>query len=290
MNIGVIGLGVMGGAMARNLMKGGHAVHVYARRPEAADVLVGAGARFHATPAALAAACEVVVTMVTSSSDVEQIVFGAHGIAEGARPGSLVLEMETIDPSVARSIAERLAAEGIGMLDAPVSGGPSGAEQATLSIMAGGSETEFQRALPVFQCLGKTILHMGPSGAGQVTKACNQLALLVAAEGVAEALTLASSCGLDPARVREVMMGGVASSRVLELFGARMVSRDFTAGIESRLYHKDLDIVLALGHERGVPLPGASLVMQHINAMVGRGDGRQDLSAIIRILESMAGK
>lgn len=288
MDIGVIGLGVMGGAMARNLMKHAHRVHVYARRPASAAPLVSAGAIARDSPAALARACDVVITMVTASSDVEEIVLGEQGIVRGGRKGLLVLEMETIHPSVARRVAGALEKAGMSMIDAPVSGGPAGAEQATLSIMAGGSDADFERALPVFRCLGKTIVHMGPSGAGQVTKACNQLTLLMAAEGVAEALTLAAKCGVDPAKVREVMAGGVAASRVLDLFGARMVSRDFTAGIESRLYHKDLDIVLGMAHELGLPLPGAALVMQNINAMVGRGDGRRDLSAIIRVLESMA--
>jgi 2-hydroxy-3-oxopropionate reductase len=174
------------------------------------------------------------------------------------------------------------------MLDAPVSGGPAGAQQATLSIMVGGEPNVFERVKPLFECLGKSIQHMGGHGAGQTTKACNQLALLVAAQGAAEALALARASGLDPARVREVMLGGVAASRVLELFGKRMVDRDFTAGIEARLYHKDLDIVLSLAHGLGQALPAGALVMQHINAMMGRGDGASDLSALIKGIEAMS--
>jgi 2-hydroxy-3-oxopropionate reductase len=196
--------------------------------------------------------------------------------------------METISPAVARSVAARLAERGIEMLDAPVSGGPAGAESATLSIMVGGKPHVFAQVKPLFECLGKTIVHIGESGAGQTTKACNQLALLVAAQGAAEALALARASGIDPAKVREVMMGGVAASRVLDIFGTRMVSRDFAAGIETRLYHKDLDIVLELAHGMGQALPAGALVMQHINAMMGRGDGRSDLSALIKVIEAMS--
>ena len=286
MKLGFIGLGVMGRPMALNLMKHGHEMGVYARRPEAAAPLVEAGAQCYASPRELAARSEIVFTMVTTSSDVEQVALGENGLVEGARRGTIVVDMETISPAVARAVAGRLAAQGIDMLDAPVSGGPAGAQHATLSIMAGGKAHIFERVMPLFECLGKTIVHMGDHGAGQTTKACNQLALLVTAEGVAEALTLARVSGLDPARVREVMLGGIASSRVLELFGGRMVERDFTAGIESRLYYKDLDIALDLGHRTGQALPAAALVMQHINALVGRGCGGEDLSALLNIVEA----
>ena len=287
MKLGFIGLGVMGRPMALNLMKYGHEMGVYSRRPESAAPLVEAGARRYATPRELAAACEVVFTMVTTSSDVEEIALGEHGVAAGAKAGSVLVDMETISPAVARDIASKLAEKGIDMLDAPVSGGPGGAQQASLSIMAGGKPHVFERVKPLFEALGKTIQHMGGHGAGQTTKACNQLALLVTAQGAAEALTLARRNGLDPAKVREVMLGGIASSRVLDLFGARMAQREFTAGIEARLYHKDLDIVLEIAHGLGQGLPAASVVMQHINAMMGRGDGGNDLSALIKVVESL---
>jgi 2-hydroxy-3-oxopropionate reductase len=287
MKLGFIGLGVMGRPMALNLMKRGHEMSVYARRAESAAPLVAAGARAYATPAEVAADAEAVFTMVTNSTDVEQVVLGENGIVHGAARGSVVVDMETISPAVARSVARALAEKGVDMLDAPVSGGPMGAEQATLSIMVGGKEPVFQRVKPLFECLGRTIIHMGDHGAGQITKACNQLALLVTAQGAAEALTLARSCGVDPARVREVMLGGVAASRVLELFGKRMVERDFAAGIEARLYHKDLHIVLDLAHELGVAAPAAALTMQNINALIGRGEGSNDLSALIKVVEEM---
>lgn len=287
MKLGFIGLGVMGRPMALNLMKHGHQMGVYARRAESAAPLVAAGAVRYDTPAALAAAAEVIFTVVTNSTDVEQVVLGENGIIHGAHAGSVVVDMETISPTVARSIGQALEKKGVDLLDAPVSGGPMGAEQATLSIMAGGKTQVFERIKPLFACLGKTIVHVGDSGAGQITKACNQLALLVNAQGAAEAMTLAAQCGVDPAKVREVMLGGMAASRVLELFGKRMVERDFSAGIETRLYHKDLAIVLGLAHELGMAAPAAALVMQHINALVGRGEGRNDLSSLIKVVEGM---
>ncbi len=287
MKLGFIGLGVMGGPMARNLMKHGHEMGVYSRRPESSAPIVEAGARRYATPAALAAASEVVFSMVTTSSDVKEIALGKYGYIEGARAGSVLVDMETISPAVAREVAGRLAAQGLDMLDAPVSGGPAGAQQATLSIMVGGEPRVFERVKPLFECLGRTIVHMGAIGAGQTTKACNQLALLVTAQGAAEALTLARRNGLDPAKVREVMLSGIAASRVLELFGKRMVERDFAAGIEARLYHKDLGIVLDLAHGSGQALPAAAAVMQQINALVGRGGASEDLSGIIKVIEGL---
>lgn len=289
MKLGFIGMGVMGRPMAMNLMKGGHEMAVYARRPATAQPLVSSGARLYATPAEVAAHAEVVFTIVTNSTDVEEVVLGKDGVIEGAARGSVLVDMETISPVTARRVADALAAKGIDMLDAPVSGGPMGAEQATLSIMVGGKPAVFERVKPLFQCMGRTIVHVGDHGAGQITKACNQLALLVTAQGTAEALMLAQKCGVDPAKVRDVMMGGVAASRVLELFGKRMVERNFEKGIDTRLYHKDLDIVLGLAHELGMALPAAAIAMQSINALIGRGEGRKDLSALIRIVEALNG-
>lgn len=279
----------MGRHMALHLIKGGHRMGVWARRAGSAAPLVAAGATSHDTPAALAAASDVVFTMVTASSDFEQVVLGEQGIVHGAKPGSVVVDMETISPAVARAVALRLAEKGIDMIDAPVSGGPMGAEQATLSIMAGGKLAVFERVKPLFECMGKTVTRVGDSGAGQITKACNQLALLVAAQGVAEALHLAGRLGADPAKVREVMMGGVAASRVMDLFGKRMVERNFDNGIDTRLYHKDLGIVLDLAHDAGVASPGGAAVMQQINALMGQDRGREDLAALITVLEQMSG-
>ncbi|HTD90481.1 MAG TPA: NAD(P)-dependent oxidoreductase [Burkholderiales bacterium] len=290
MKLGFIGLGVMGRPMALHLMKHGHSMGVYARHAESATPLVAAGATRYDTPAALAAQCEVVFTMVTNSRDVEQIVLGPDGIARGARAGSVLVDMETIAPAVARSVAVELAKQGVEMLDAPVSGGPTGAEQATLAIMAGGKPEVFERIKPLFACMGKTIVRVGDNGAGQITKACNQLLLLVTAQGAAEALALAQRCGVDPAIVREVLMGGIASSRVLDVFGKRMVERNFANGIDTRLYHKDLAIALDLVHEHGAAAPAASVTMQHINAVMGRGEGSSDLAVLIEVLESLSRK
>ena len=290
MRLGFIGLGTMGRPMARHLMAGGHAMAVYARRAASARPLADAGAAVCATPAAVAERSEVVFTMVTGTRDVEQVVLGPDGVIHGARRGTLVIDMSTIDPAATRAIAEGLAAAGVDMLDAPVSGGPQGARDATLTMMVGGPAEAVERARPLFARLGPTVIHLGESGTGQTTKACHQLALLVTAQGAAEALALAGRCGLDVERVRQVMMGGMASSRVLDVFGARMASRDFAAGIESRLYHKDLDIALRLAHDRGAALPAGALTMQSINALMGRDRGRDDLSTLITVIEEMSGE
>jgi 2-hydroxy-3-oxopropionate reductase len=271
-------------------MKRGHEMAVYARRADATAPLVAVGARACATPAEVAAHAQIVFTMVTSSRDVEQVVLGEEGVMRGAARGNVLVDMETISPATARTVADALAEKGIDMLDAPVSGGPMGAEQAALSIMVGGKPAVFERVKPLFECLGKTIVHLGDHGAGQITKACNQLALLVTAQGMAEALCLAKACGVDPAKVREVMMGGVASSRVLDLFGKRMVERRFENGIDTRLYYKDLDIALNLAHELGLAVPAAALTMQNVNALIGRGEGRNDLSALINVVEAMSAR
>jgi 2-hydroxy-3-oxopropionate reductase len=288
LRLGFIGLGVMGRPMALNLMQAGYSMAVYARRKESLAPLIAAGARAFAAPAALAAERDVIFTIVTASADSEQVTLGMQGIVEGARAGTIVVDMATISPLATRRIAQALEARGIDHLDAPVSGGPMGAQGATLSIMAGGKPRVFERVKPLFECLGKTILHMGDHGAGQATKACNQLALTVTLEGVAEALLLAQRCGVDPAKVREVMLGGIAASRVLELFGKRMVERNFENGIDARLYHKDLNIVLDLAHGLGIPAPAAAVTLQQINALVGSGGGESDFSRMIEVLERAA--
>jgi 3-hydroxyisobutyrate dehydrogenase-like beta-hydroxyacid dehydrogenase len=283
--LGFIGIGAMGEPMALNLLKAGHAMTVYARRAEAAATLVAAGARLAKSPAEVACAAGVVVTMVTTAADCEEVTLGKQGIIEGAARGSVVVDMATISPLAARRIAESLAVRGIEHVDAPVSGGPMGARDGTLSIMAGGKPQVFERIKPLFECMGKTILHMGDHGAGQVTKACNQLSLTVTLQGVAEAMNLAAHCGVDPAKVREAMLGGFAASRVLELFGKRMVERNFENGVDARFYHKDLNIVLGLMHELGLPAPAAAVTLQQINALVGSGGARSDFSRMIEVLE-----
>jgi len=288
MRVGFIGLGTMGRPMALNLLRHRHEMTVYARRPVALEPLLERGATAVATPAELAAQCDVVFTMLTGTRDVEEIVLAAGtGIIHGARPGTIVIDTSTIDPARTRVLGERLSESSIDLLDAPVSGGPQGAQDATLSIMVGGNAEVIERARPLFNCIGTKILHMGPQGAGQVTKACHQLLLLVTAQGVAESLTLARRAGLDVERVQQAMMDGMASSRVLEFFGGRMARRDFAAGIESRLYRKDLDIVLQLAHALGVTLPAGAVTMRFINGLHSRGRGGDDLSSLITLVEAV---
>jgi 2-hydroxy-3-oxopropionate reductase len=287
MDIGIIGLGVMGRPMASHLMTKGHRLHVYARHPETAADVVAGGAVLHATPSELAAHSEVVITMVTATGDVEEVLLGDSGVVHGARPGSVAIDMSTIAPAATRRIASTLRGHEIHMLDAPVSGGPAGAASATLTIMVGGDAGILQRVRPVLDCLGSKIVHVGPNGAGQIAKACNQLALLVNAEGAAEALALGAKFGLDPALLREVLLGGIAASRVLDVFGARMAERQFQAGIESRLYDKDLNIVLELARSVGQAVPAASVVRDHLDRIMAAGYGRKDLSILIEIVERL---
>jgi 2-hydroxy-3-oxopropionate reductase len=285
MNVGFIGLGVMGRPMALNLLKNGRQVGVFARRPETAEPVVAAGAKAYPTAAALAAASDAIILMVTGTTDVEEVLLDKNGVVESARPGSVVIVMSTISPTATRRMATALAVRGIQMLDAPVTGGPAGAQNATLTIMVGGDPDVLERVRPLLACLGTTIVHVGGQGAGETTKACNQLALLITAEGSAEALALARKCGLDPRTVRQVLLTGIAGSRVLELFGGRMVDRQFEAGIEARLYHKDLGIVLDVAREVGQKVPAASVVMQHLETLMARSQGSKDLSMIIELLE-----
>jgi 2-hydroxy-3-oxopropionate reductase len=286
--LGFIGLGAMGQPMAMHLLRAGHALSVYARRAEALAPFADAGARVCASPAAVGTGASVVFTMVTNAQDVEEIVLGPNGVKHGLQHGGVVVDMETISPLAARRIAGELAAHGIDMLDAPVSGGPGGAQAATLSIMVGGRSEVFERVRPLLALMGKTITHMGDSGAGQATKACNQLALTVTLQGVAEALTLARSYGVDAGKVRQALLGGAAASRVLELFGQRMVDRNFADGIEARLYHKDLHIVLELAHELGLSLPAGALAKQSFNALVGSGAGKSDAAALIELMDRLS--
>ena len=287
MNVGFVGLGVMGRPMALHLVRAGYDVGVYARRPEAVSPLVAAGAANCRTLADLASRSDVVITMVTATRDVEEVLLGANGVIGAARPETVVIDMSTIAPQATRDIAAALAARQVRMLDAPVTGGPAGAEAATLTIMVGGEVAVLDKARLVLERLGNRIVHMGGHGAGQIAKACNQLALLVNAEGVAEALSLGRRCGLDPRTLRHALLGGIAASRVLEVFGERMAERQFTPGMATRLYDKDLGIVLDLAREVGQRLPAASVVRQQIDALVAEGKADRDLAALIELVERL---
>jgi len=282
MKVGFIGLGVMGRPMALHLQRAGHELHVWARRPASA---AGLPATLHATPAELGRACEVVFTVITSSADVEAVALGPDGLIEGMAPGAVQVDCSTIAPDVARHIADELGRKGIAMLDAPVSGGAQGAIDATLAIMAGGDAAVLEKVRPLLDCLGKRIVHVGPNGAGQVAKACNQMIMVAAIQAAAEAMHLAHAAGVDCGKVRDALAGGSAGSRVLDVMGKRMVERDFAAGIEARLHHKDFGLVLEAARKSGVPVPLTAAVAQQLNSLMAQGWGGDDTASLLRVLE-----
>ncbi len=285
--IGFIGLGIMGRPMALNLIKAGFALAVHARRAESMQPLAAAGALTCASPAEVARHSDVILTMVSDTPDVEAVILGPDGVIEGLQPGAAVVDLSTISPSVTRSIAERLREQGVEMLDAPVSGGEVGAIQATLSIMVGGAAPTFARVRPLFDAMGRNIVHIGGNGAGQVCKSCNQILVGATIAGVAEALLLAQAAGADPAKVREALLGGFASSRVLEIHGQRMIDQDFEPGFKARLHQKDMRIVMETAQELGLALPSAAMIAQYLNALVGRGLEETDSAAIYRVLQAI---
>lgn len=291
LSIGFIGLGTMGNPMVGHLLKAGHTVSVWARpngkAAASAASLLQAGARMCASPTELARCSEIVCTNVTGSADVEGL---AAQLAEGFAPGSMHVDFSTIAPSAARHIAAMYAERGVDFVDAPVSGGGGGAQSATLSIMWGGKSALAARLAPLFECLGKTVVHVGESGAGQVAKACNQLVMVAAIQTAAEAARLAQAAGIDFSIVRQAMLGGSANSRVLEVFGGRMATRDFTAGVEARLHHKDYAALMNEAAALGVPMPVSAAVWQQLNALMGQGLGQYDSSILLRVLEFKQGE
>lgn len=293
MNLGFIGLGAMGLPMAGHLLKAGHALAVWSRRPDAVAPLLAAGARACASPAEVARHARIVFTMVTGSDDVAAVALGDEGLVHGGGSGagqfSTLVDMSTIAPEMARRIAVQLGERGIRMLDAPVSGGVTAAANASLAIMVGGPAETLAQVRPLFDLLGKTIVHVGESGAGQVAKACNQMVMVAAIQACAEAMHLAESSGVDPRKVRLALLGGSAGSRVLEVFGERMVARDFGAGVEARLHHKDFGILLNEAQRLGCPLPIAAQVGSQLNALMGQGWGRDDSATLLRVAELESG-
>ena len=290
MNIGFIGLGLMGRPMALNLIKGGHKVAVWARRAESMQPVVEAGASACASAAAVAAMSDVVISMVADAPDVEQVALGAGGVAEGARPCLIFVDMSTIAPAAAQRIAALLAAKGIAMLDAPVSGGEMGAIAASLTIMVGGPITAFETVKPAFLCMGKSATLIGDAGAGQVAKACNQILTGMGVAAVAEALNFAAKSGVDGGKVREALLGGFAYSRILENHGQRMLDRNFKPGFKAWMHQKDMRIVMEEAHRLGLALPGSAATAQMFNAMVGSGLGEDDSIAMLKLLERMSGQ
>jgi 3-hydroxyisobutyrate dehydrogenase-like beta-hydroxyacid dehydrogenase len=252
--------------------------------------LAEAGARIATSPAEVARQVDVVISMVADAPDVEQVMLGENGVASGAQAGLVAVDMSTISPAAAKDIAAKMKARGIEFVDAPVSGGEVGAIAGTLSIMAGGSEAAFARAKPAFECMGKNIVHIGDSGAGQVAKACNQIMTGMGVMAVAEALCFASKAGANPAKVREALLGGFAYSKILENHGQRMIDRNFKPGFKSWMHQKDLNIVMQSAHELGLMLPGSAMTAQMFNAMVGSGLGEEDSIAVLKLLENLSGQ
>ncbi len=286
--IGFIGLGIMGKPMARNLLKAGYSLVVHNRSPTAAAELSKEGANVAMSPQELAARCDLVVTMLPDSPDVELVYAGVKGVFAGAKPGTLLIDMSSISPVVTRKLAAEAERQGWDMLDAPVSGGEAGAVSATLAIMIGGKAPAVDRAMPLFQALGKNIVHVGDAGAGQVTKAANQMVVGATIAIVSEALVLAAKAGVDPIRVRQALLGGFAQSRILEVHGQKMLERNFKPGFRIRLHDKDIKIALAAGSEYGVPLLVTSQVAQMMTAMKSMGHGELDHSGIVKLVEALA--
>ncbi|MBI2247084.1 MAG: NAD-binding protein, partial [Armatimonadetes bacterium] len=246
------------------------------------------GARDGRSSRAVAEESDIIITMLPDSPDVQQVVAGPSGVLEGIRGGAVLVDMSTISPIVTQELANAVRAKGAEMLDAPVSGGEKGAIEATLSIMVGGPAAAFARVKPVFEAMGKNIVHIGDSGAGQVTKACNQVVVALTIQAVSEALALAAKAGVDPAKVRLALLGGFAQSRILDVHGLRMLERNFKPGFRVRLHQKDLNIALSTGTSLGVPLPATAVVQEAFTALQGLGRGEQDHSSLVTLIEDLA--
>lgn len=288
MRVSFIGLGIMGKPMARHILEAGFPLTVHNRSQAAVQELVGLGAAAAASPAEAAAASEVIITCLPDSPDVEAVATGAGGIVDGIRPGSIYVDMSTISPVTTKRVAAAIAAKGATMLDAPVSGGQIGAQNATLAIMVGGDEAAFERVKPVLQTMGKSIVHIGASGAGQIAKAANQIIVALTHEAVAEALVLAAKAGVDPARVVQAISGGAARCWALENRAPRLLRRDFEPGFYSAYHLKDLGIALEAAGSVGAVLPATALVREFYRSLVAKGYGKLDHSAIVRIIEELS--
>src|SRR5437588_647625 len=289
--IGFIGLGVMAKPMAKNLTEGRHARVVHTRARAAADAVAGAGATAATSPADVARQATIIITMVPDTPDVELVITGADGVLSTVQRGAIVIDMSSISPVATQRLAKMVAEKGATMLDAPVSGGEIGAINASLSIMAGGDQAAFERARPVLEAMGnkERIVLIGPSGAGQVCKICNQIAIGGALAGVSEAFALARKSGVDAGRVRQALLGGFAASRVLEVHGERMLNDDYKPGFRTKLYQKDLRLANEAAAANGVAMPGTAIVTQLVNALVASGGADLDYSAIGTVLFKLTG-
>ncbi len=288
MKIGFVGLGIMGRPMALNLKAGGHDLIVPERASLTAEIR--AAATVVANARAVAAASEVVILMVPDTPDVETALFGADGVAEGLKAGSLVIDMSSISPIATKDFARRVNALGCDYVDAPVSGGEVGAKQASLTIMVGGTEAAFARANPLFELMGKNITHVGnEAGAGQTCKVANQIIVALNIQAVSEALLFAARAGADPAKVRQALMGGFASSRILEVHAERMINGTFNPGFRIRLHQKDLNLALSAAKELNISLPNTAIAQQMMSSVSAHGGGELDHSALIKAVEGLAG-
>ncbi|MEE9172684.1 MAG: 2-hydroxy-3-oxopropionate reductase [candidate division NC10 bacterium] len=287
--IGFIGLGTMGKPMARNLRKAGYAPTVYNRSRPAMEELEREGATLGSSAKDVAAASEVVITMLPNSPDVEAVVLGANGVLEGAQPGTTVIDMSTISPLASQTIYEEAKKKKVNTLDAPVSGGEKGAIEGTLSIMVGGDREVFEAVLPILQAMGKTITYMGAAGAGGFTKLANQVIVALNLTAIGEALTLGGKAGLDPERLIQALGGGMAGSRCLEMKGPQIIKGNFQPGFTIDLHHKDLGLIMEAARALQVPLPTTAVVQELFSALRVKGRGAWDHSAVITILEELAG-
>jgi 2-hydroxy-3-oxopropionate reductase len=286
--VGFIGLGIMGKPMARNLMDAGYDLVVHNRSRGPVDELAKDGATAADSPKEIAQNSDVIVTMLPDSPQVREVVAGENGVLEGIKEGSLLVDMSTISPVVTEELAAEVEKKGASMLDAPVSGGDVGAIEGTLSIMVGGDEGDFERARPLFEIMGKTVTHVGGHGAGQVTKAANQIVVALTIEAVSEALVLGSKGGVAPEKILDVLGGGLAGNKVMEVKREKFLSHKFDPGFRSELHHKDLGIALAAGREYGVALPVTAIVDQMLLAMKRKGWGGEDHSALLRVIEDLS--
>ncbi|MDW8048557.1 MAG: NAD(P)-dependent oxidoreductase [Nitrososphaerota archaeon] len=286
--VGFIGLGVMGKPMALNLLRAGFPLTVWNRTRSRMEDLLKLGASGANSPREVAERSDVVITMVSDSPDVEEVILGSEGIIYGAHEGLIVIDMSTISPAVTKKISDELAERNVRMLDAPVSGGEAGAKEATLSIMVGGPEDAFEECLPIFRALGKKIVYMGPSGSGQMAKLCNQVICALNIQAVCEGLILAAKAGLDLGKLLEVVTAGAANSWMLTNLGPKMISRDFKPGFKIKHQQKDLRLALSLADELKVPLPGTALVHQMLRMVEADGLGEEGTQAAIVAMEKLA--
>ncbi len=286
--LGFIGLGIMGKPMAGHLLAAGHTVHVYDVVPESVKELAAKGAVAGSNSKEVAQKSDIIIIMVPDTPDVEAVLFGKDGVAEGVKRGSIVVDMSSVSPIATKEFAKKLAAMGVKMLDAPVSGGQVGAQNATLSIMVGGEPEVFAQIKPYFELMGKNIVHIGGNGDGQTCKVANQIVVAETIMAISEALLFASKAGADPGKVREALLGGFAQSRILDVHGKRMIERTFAPGFRIRHQQKDLNLALQGARALGMSLPGASIAQELLNAVAAEGDIDLDHSAMVLALEKLA--